>query len=62
MLEDYKVKNLCEDLLNNLTVIKGFLDLNKDKTEIKFLKELMREIQDMIATLRGCLDEISRNN
>ncbi|ADY57136.1 hypothetical protein Sgly_2866 [Syntrophobotulus glycolicus DSM 8271] len=50
----------CENLMNNLTVIKGYVDLSREKAEMKFSAELTEEITEMTTKIKECLTEISR--
>lgn len=63
MLEDFKIQSfcidICENLCDHLTVIKGYFDLSKDKAEMKFSNELRREIEEMEITIKGCIDKIA---
>lgn len=59
-------QNLCENLCDQLTVIKGFIELNEDKDkgkgQIQFSTELRREIEEMITSIRASIDEIKTWN
>ncbi|WP_169312031.1 hypothetical protein [Syntrophobotulus glycolicus] len=46
--------------MNNLTVIKGYVDLSREKAEMKFSAELTEEITEMTTKIKECLTEISR--
>jgi len=62
-LEEYKVINFCQKLCDNLcdqvTVIKGYIELNEDKGKIQFSTELRREIDEMITSIRASIDELN---
>jgi hypothetical protein len=54
-MKNYQLQCFCENLIDNLTVIKGYLDLSRESTEIKFSNELTSEIADMTAKIKRCL-------
>lgn len=58
-MNDYQLKCLCENLIDNITVIKGFFELNKQTAEMKYADELMSEITDMTTKIKVCLVEVS---
>lgn len=61
MLDDCKIQNLCDNLCDKLTVIKGYLDLS-ERNDKKYSNELRKEIDDMVTLIKECLDEITRWN
>ncbi|MDQ7093407.1 hypothetical protein REC12_07380 [Desulfosporosinus sp. PR] len=56
-----KIEKLCGDLIDNLTVIKGYLDLGKIRTG-KGLDELREEIESFDKSLKELIDEIHTTN
>lgn len=63
---DPKLKNICLDLCrnlcNDLTIIKGFFDLSEQQTEIKYSSEIRKGIKDMELTIKDCIDEINHSD
>ncbi|SDH66874.1 hypothetical protein [Desulfosporosinus hippei] len=60
-MEEYKItfcQKLCENLCDQVTVIKGYIELNEDKG-MQFSAELNREIDAMITSIRASIDEIN---
>ncbi|MDA8222644.1 hypothetical protein [Desulfosporosinus nitroreducens] len=62
-MEEYKVitfcQKLCDNLCDQVTVIKGYIELNEDKGKIQFSTELRREIDEMITSIRASIDELN---
>lgn len=58
-MDSDKLKRFCENLIDSITVIKGFFDLNNQTAEMKYTAELMGEITDMTAKVKGYLAEVS---
>lgn len=52
-------QKLCEHLCDQLTVIKGYIELNEDKGKMQFSTEIKREIDEMITSIRASIDEIN---
>lgn len=52
-------QKLCENLCDQVTVIKGYIELNEDKGKLQFPTELKREIDEMITSIRASIDEIN---
>ena len=67
-MDDYKAiafcQKLCENLCDQFTVIKGYIELNEEKNkgkgQIQFSTELRREIEEMITSIRASIDEINK--
>ena len=67
-MDDYKAIAFCQKLYENLcdqvTVIKGYIELNEEKNkgkgQIQFSTELRREIEEMITSIRASIDEINK--
>ncbi|AET68665.1 hypothetical protein Desor_3155 [Desulfosporosinus orientis DSM 765] len=61
-MDEYKItfcQKLCEHLCDQVTVIKGYIELNEDKGKIQFSTELRQEIEEMITSIRASIDEIN---
>ena len=62
-MDEDKVLSFCQKLCDNLcdqaTVIKGYIELNEDKGKMQFSTELKREIDGLITSIRASIDEIN---
>ncbi|EHQ89804.1 hypothetical protein [Desulfosporosinus youngiae] len=61
-MDEHKLLSFCQKLCDQVTVIKGYIELNEDKGKIQFSKELKREIDEMIISIRASIDEINSCN
>ncbi|WP_148265275.1 hypothetical protein [Desulfosporosinus orientis] len=57
-MDEYKVTAFCQKLCDQVTVIKGYIELNEDKSKMQFSTELRREIDEMITSIKASIDEI----
>lgn len=55
-----KINELCSQLFDRLTIIKGYLKLNVERKKVDYTPLVLREVNEMERLLQQVVDELKK--